>query len=203
VHSITGAAGAHSDDLDARIRRYLISMAIRTVCVILALVVGWPWRWIFIVGAVGLPYVAVVMANVSGGRGRTAVPTVDARPMTGLGGGQATSSTMTGEPVAAQTFRETRGGPGGSVIAVPDDDLPLGAEKPWSVTDLTQATRIDLTPADGPRPADADGADPTGRSTAQSGQTGPSRTGQVVPGEIVGPESSSERLNHGSGERTA
>ncbi len=67
VHSITGAVSPHSDDLDARIRRYLISMSVRVLCVILAIVIHarwhhWSW-WIFAVGAVILPYVAVVMAN--------------------------------------------------------------------------------------------------------------------------------------------
>jgi hypothetical protein len=43
-------------------------MAIRTVCVVLAVVVdGW-LRWIFIAGAVVLPYVAVLMANARSGR---------------------------------------------------------------------------------------------------------------------------------------
>jgi hypothetical protein len=73
VHSITGAVSPHSDDLDARIRRYLISMSIRVLCVILAIVIHarwhhWSW-WIFAVGAVILPYVAVVMANAVDTRG--------------------------------------------------------------------------------------------------------------------------------------
>ncbi|MBT0772408.1 DUF3099 domain-containing protein [Kineosporia sp. J2-2] len=72
VHSITGAVSPHSDDLDARIRRYLISMSIRVVCVVLAIVIHarwghWSW-WIFAAGAVILPYVAVVMANAVGRR---------------------------------------------------------------------------------------------------------------------------------------
>jgi hypothetical protein len=70
VHSITGAAQAHSDDLDARIRRYLISMGIRTVCVILVLVIDNPIRWVFAALAIVLPYVAVVMANATGGKRR-------------------------------------------------------------------------------------------------------------------------------------
>lgn len=49
-------------------KRYLISMAIRTVCVVLAVVVSGPLRWIFIAGAVLLPYIAVVMANAVGER---------------------------------------------------------------------------------------------------------------------------------------
>jgi hypothetical protein len=68
VQVITGARRAHSDDLDARVQRYLISMAVRTACVILAVVVdGW-LRWVFVAGAVGLPYLAVVMANARGDR---------------------------------------------------------------------------------------------------------------------------------------
>ena len=48
----------------ARQRRYLISMAIRTLCFILAVVsIGHWFMWVFLVGAVFLPYVAVVMAN--------------------------------------------------------------------------------------------------------------------------------------------
>jgi type II secretory pathway component PulM len=75
VHSITSAAQAHSDDLDARIRRYLISMGIRTVCVILVLVIHNPVRWGFAVLAVILPYIAVVMANaVDSRRGKGAPP---------------------------------------------------------------------------------------------------------------------------------
>jgi hypothetical protein len=74
VHSITGAAQAHSDDLDTRIRRYLISMGIRTVCFILVLVIDSPIRWAFAVLAIILPYVAVVMANAAGGKRRAPSP---------------------------------------------------------------------------------------------------------------------------------
>jgi hypothetical protein len=68
VHSITDAAQARSDDMDARIKRYLLSMGLRTVCVILVLVVHSPVRWVFAVFAVILPYIAVVMANAAGNR---------------------------------------------------------------------------------------------------------------------------------------
>jgi DUF3099 family protein len=76
VHSITSATQAHSDDMDARIKRYLFSMGLRTVCVILVLVVHNPVRWVFAVLAVVLPYVAVVMANAAGNRRRSKVPPV-------------------------------------------------------------------------------------------------------------------------------
>lgn len=66
--SITTAPRAHSDDLDRRINRYLFSMLIRTVCVVLVVVVDSPVRWVFAAGAVFLPYVAVVLANARGER---------------------------------------------------------------------------------------------------------------------------------------
>ncbi len=60
----TAAAGA-SDDLRSRTRRYLLMMSIRFVCLPLAVIAqGW-FRWLFIIGAVVLPYVAVVIANVA------------------------------------------------------------------------------------------------------------------------------------------
>jgi hypothetical protein len=68
VVSITSAPRSHSDDLDRRINRYLLSMLIRTICVVLVVVIDSPVRWAFAVGAVGLPYVAVVLANARGDR---------------------------------------------------------------------------------------------------------------------------------------
>ena len=63
VFTITEAQRALSDEQTGRTRRYLISMGIRTACVIAAIFVpGWP-RWVFIAGAVVLPYLAVVVAN--------------------------------------------------------------------------------------------------------------------------------------------
>lgn len=63
---ITTAPTTRSDDIAARQRRYLVSMGIRTLCVIGAVVVG-PGilRWAMIAGAIFLPYVAVVMANAA------------------------------------------------------------------------------------------------------------------------------------------
>jgi hypothetical protein len=61
---ITTAPTSHGDDIDRRRRRYLFSMAIRTLCFVGAVVVGPGWlRWVLVVGAFILPYVAVVMAN--------------------------------------------------------------------------------------------------------------------------------------------
>jgi hypothetical protein len=61
---ITTAPENPHDDLVRRRRRYLISMAVRTLCFIGAIAVGSGWlRWVLVIGALVLPYVAVVMAN--------------------------------------------------------------------------------------------------------------------------------------------
>jgi Flp pilus assembly protein TadB len=66
---ITTAPQSVDDELDHRQRRYLISMAIRTACVIGAVVVHSGWLlWVMIIGAVFMPYVAVVMANAANKR---------------------------------------------------------------------------------------------------------------------------------------
>ena len=68
VYQITGARRGVRDDVNSRTRRYLISMGVRTVCFILAVVTtGW-LRWVFIAAAILLPYLSVVFAN--GGRER-------------------------------------------------------------------------------------------------------------------------------------
>jgi len=73
IHSITDAGVSLSQDQSKRTRRYLWSMGIRTACFLGAVVTPSPWRWILAVGALILPYVAVVMANAgqerSGGGG--------------------------------------------------------------------------------------------------------------------------------------
>ena len=48
--------------------RYLVSMGVRTACVVLTFVVPGPARWFFAAGAVVLPYVAVVAANAGSRR---------------------------------------------------------------------------------------------------------------------------------------
>ena len=70
VHTITDAGTPLSADQAGRTRRYLWSMGIRTVCFVLAVVSPSPWRWFFVAGAVGLPYIAVVMANAGRERDR-------------------------------------------------------------------------------------------------------------------------------------
>jgi Protein of unknown function (DUF3099) len=60
---ITDARTSHSDDLRHRQIRYLLSMLVRTLCFVGAVIVdGW-LRWVLVVAALFLPYIAVVMAN--------------------------------------------------------------------------------------------------------------------------------------------
>jgi hypothetical protein len=66
VFRITGARAGLTDDIRGRQRRYIISMAIRTLSVILTVVlwnVERPLAWVTLVVGMVLPYVAVVFAN--------------------------------------------------------------------------------------------------------------------------------------------
>ena len=63
---ITTAAPSRAEDISGRQRRYVISMLVRTACFVGAVAVGDNWlRWVLIVCAVFLPYIAVVMANAA------------------------------------------------------------------------------------------------------------------------------------------
>jgi hypothetical protein len=80
--SISQARESLDDEMHHRMKRYLISMSIRTVCFILAVVLdGW-LRWTMAGAAIVLPYVAVVMANAGPSKGAPAAsrytPTVHA-----------------------------------------------------------------------------------------------------------------------------
>lgn len=63
IHDITSAQQGLSSDLPTRQRRYLISMVIRTIFFVAAVFLPSPIRWFCVVGALILPYFAVVMAN--------------------------------------------------------------------------------------------------------------------------------------------
>lgn len=74
VFAVSGVRNGLTEDIRSRQRRYALSMAIRTVCFLGAIVTPSPWRWLLFTGALVLPYIAVVVAN--GGR----EPTRDAPP---------------------------------------------------------------------------------------------------------------------------
>ncbi|MEW1958324.1 DUF3099 domain-containing protein [Kineococcus sp. NPDC059986] len=60
---ITAAPTSHTDDLGVRYRKYVVSMLIRTACFLCFAFIDHWTRWLFIAGAVFLPYIAVVLAN--------------------------------------------------------------------------------------------------------------------------------------------
>jgi hypothetical protein len=66
---ITTAAESREHDISVRQRHYLFSMSIRVLCFIGAVIAGAngvDWLWpLLIVGAILLPYVAVVGANAA------------------------------------------------------------------------------------------------------------------------------------------
>jgi hypothetical protein len=68
---ITTASAGSGADIAHRQRRYVITMGVRTLCFVAVAVLamthagpGW-LPWIFVAGAVFLPYIAVVMANAT------------------------------------------------------------------------------------------------------------------------------------------
>ena len=63
VQSVTTARPPLRDEQTARMRKYLISMGVRTACFVgAALTTGWV-RWVLVAGAVLLPLFAVIIAN--------------------------------------------------------------------------------------------------------------------------------------------
>jgi hypothetical protein len=87
VYEITGVAGRQAD-LQSRARRYMIGMSLRTVCFVAAVIASGWLRWTFVVGALVLPYIAVLIANAgreSGGpRGDRVLPPIPAPPARAL-----------------------------------------------------------------------------------------------------------------------
>ena len=69
---ITSAAPSPQEDLRRRQKRYLISMSLRSLCFVGAVIAGLAgvdWLWpLLIAGALILPYIAVVLANVQATR---------------------------------------------------------------------------------------------------------------------------------------
>jgi predicted tellurium resistance membrane protein TerC len=61
--AITELPQSPDEERRSRMIRYTVAMGIRLVCIVLALVLPDWWRVVPLVGAVVLPYVAVVVAN--------------------------------------------------------------------------------------------------------------------------------------------
>ncbi|NMR20765.1 DUF3099 domain-containing protein [Cellulomonas fimi] len=85
MHRITTAPEPLADDLARRTRRYLVQMGIRVVCFLLA-ILTWDRvpMWVsavLLVGAVVLPYVAVILANAGRERRDDPLETIDPRAL--------------------------------------------------------------------------------------------------------------------------
>lgn len=65
---ITTASSSRHEEIAARQRRYVFSMALRTVCFVGAVVTTGVLRWVLVAAALILPYIAVVMANAVSSR---------------------------------------------------------------------------------------------------------------------------------------
>ncbi|GAA1394259.1 DUF3099 domain-containing protein [Kitasatospora putterlickiae] len=87
VYRITGARSSLSEDVRGRQRRYVASMLLRTVCVLLAVVLWDVQRWLAfaaLAGGVLLPYFAVLLANAGRERAPGLPSTFDVPPTTQL-----------------------------------------------------------------------------------------------------------------------
>jgi Protein of unknown function (DUF3099) len=80
VYRITGVRGSRLQETHQRMVRYLISMGVRTVCFLLAVVVHGPVRWVLVVAAIVLPYLSVVFANAGRERSVPPPPEIFLRP---------------------------------------------------------------------------------------------------------------------------
>lgn len=69
VFSISRVETGLTEDQSGRQRRYLYSMGLRTACFVGGIMTEGVLRWVLIVGAVVLPYFAVVIANAGRERG--------------------------------------------------------------------------------------------------------------------------------------
>src|SRR5699024_4985188 len=78
VHSITTAGRSHSEQTRERIRRYLITMGIRTACFAAAIFVQVAWvRLLFLALAALLPVFAGLVANAGGDSRRAEAEYID------------------------------------------------------------------------------------------------------------------------------
>lgn len=66
-HVVTSISEAPDNERRRRMIIYTLSMLIRFACVALVVFTSGIWQWIFGIGAVFLPYFAVVVANNVGG----------------------------------------------------------------------------------------------------------------------------------------
>ena len=69
-HVVTSIGEAPDQERRRRMVIYTISMSTRFICVALVVFTSGIWQWVFGIGAVFLPYFAVVVANNVGGEAK-------------------------------------------------------------------------------------------------------------------------------------
>lgn len=82
VTNVTSMTVSAEEERQARIRQYMLTMAIRTVCFLLMIVVRGPMLWVLAIGAIFLPMIAVMLANHVRARRQRAVESPDATAIT-------------------------------------------------------------------------------------------------------------------------
>ncbi len=80
IHVITNALMGRSDDVSMRQHRYLLTMAIRTLCFLGLAVTHGYMRWICVAGAAILPAIAVLLGNATDRRTPGQVIDVTGKP---------------------------------------------------------------------------------------------------------------------------
>ena len=118
VHSITDAAGAHSEDMRQRMIKYALAMGIRMVCLVLIFVVdGW-FKIIPVAGAVFLPWIAVIIANGNDKAEGHSDLLLDSAPLAEL---ESPPARIAGEDPGSELLQ-------GELI-IDDDESPSGQER--------------------------------------------------------------------------
>lgn len=120
VQRITNAPEPLEVDQRHRMWVYSIQMIVRIVCLFLVVLVPGPLRWLFLAGAVLLPYGAVLLANAGRDRRTTEVILLDPRQITADG------SVRTGPP-QAPPVDPTSGAP--TTPDTPGSTDPQGTER--------------------------------------------------------------------------
>jgi hypothetical protein len=145
VYRITGAPRSHTEDINRRINRYLVSMTIRTVCVVLIFVLHGPGRWVAAAGAIFLPWVAVMMANAADRRTTVQLPPIlDHRALGTAAQSEPTPPTvLDGEVVTAD---------GAPADQAPTDQAPADQTPTDQSGEAAPTPAAEASPAEDPAP---------------------------------------------------
>ena len=80
-HVVTSIGEAPENERRRRMVIYTISMLTRFFCVALVIFTSGIWQWIFGIGAIFLPYFAVVIANNVGGEAKASTDIKRVEPL--------------------------------------------------------------------------------------------------------------------------